>query len=393
MTTARLLPELRRVVTRPSVVDAGLACLAAAVTVPLAILGPDAWPDVGRFTPVLAVVASLALLARRRHPVPVAVAVAIATAMAPVVMVPLFIALYGVGAYVARSVALAVWAGVAIEVVALQAIDDGASGLVRGPVIASALGFPVVLGMAVDARSRLMAELVSRAERAEREQGLLAAAAVAAERARLAREMHDVVAHRVSLMVLHASAIELSGDAAPDPGSSPRSDAAEAALIGTIGRQALDELRQMLDVLRDRGEPVPLAPLPGIVEVHDLAAASRSAGLTVTVLEDGDVAAVPGSVSRTAYRVVQEGLTNVHKHAAGAAVDIHLRRCPVSLDIEVVNDRPTGAPGSGAAPAPVPGGGHGLTGLRERVALLGGRVVAEPTPEGGWAVLARLPVP
>src|SRR5688500_6248342 len=103
MVTAPVLPNVRSVVGHPVAVDAGLASLAAAVTVPLAVIRPDAWPDVGRFTPLLAVATSLALLALRRHPVPVALAVAVAAALAPVVMVPLFVALYGVGAYVART--------------------------------------------------------------------------------------------------------------------------------------------------------------------------------------------------------------------------------------------------------------------------------------------------
>lgn len=397
-----------RELDRSTAVDLVLTGLAIAAGLPLAILRPDAWPDVGSLTPVLLVAGAAGLLIRRRHPVELALGLCAAVAVAPVATVPLLVALYTVGARVRRSVALTVWAVAAAETVVLQVADDGTNGLSRAPVIALALGFPLVLGMAMEAHRRLMAEMVDRAERAEREQDLLAEAAVAAERARLARELHDVVAHRVSLMVLHASALELApatpatsrtahattsgtgSSARPDPtGTAGTADtAAEAALIGSIGRQALDELRQMLDVLRDgRGDEVaPRAPLPGVPEIHDLAAASRATGLTVTVTEDGDVASVPGPVGRTAFRVVQEALTNVHKHARGAAVVIRLRRLPARLDVEVVNHQPD------RAPLDLPGGGHGLAGLRERVALAGGQVVVGPTPGGGWAVHAQLPV-
>ena len=397
-----------RELDRHRVADVAVAAAVLAGQVAILTIDNKDWPDLGALGVALAVLTPLALLARRRYPVAVALVTGAAVLAMPACVPSLVAALYAVGAYAGAPAAPLVWAVVASSLLTVHTVDDRLDGALRGGLFAVALHFPIVVGLQVRESRRKVARLVDRAERAEREQELLADAAVAAERARLARELHDVVAHRVSLMVLHASALELApspptptpaiagpgagaGDgtgtgngAGPSGGRRPEAD--EAALIGAIGRQALDELRQMLDVLRPGTEEAPLAPLAGVADVHELAAGSRAAGTAVTVTEDGDVASVPGSVGRAAFRVVQEGLTNAHKHAPGATVAVHLRRHAGRLDVEVAN-------GPGDTPLDVPGGGHGLTGLRERAALLGGRLLAGPREDGGWLVRAELPAP
>ena len=363
-------------------VDLPLVTAVAAAQVPPLVFQDDIGRDPGPLSLVLSLGCAVALLARRRHPLLVLFAVGAVVPLVPPVLVALFVALYsvGVGAEVRREVGLAAYGVVATWVAIMQVVDDGAEGLVRGPVIALAMGFPLALGMAVLARRQLMAELVDRAERAEHEQQLLADAAVADERARLARELHDVVAHRVSLMVLHAGALELAA---------PLEQAETAGLVAGIGRQALEELREVLDVLRVDGSAAPRTPLPGLADVAELVEASRTAGTTVQVDEVGDLATLPGSVARTVFRVVQEALTNVHKHAPGAPVRILLERAPgCDMRVEVVNGP---APRLVAAPEAQVGGGHGLVGVRERVGLVGGQAEVGPTGDGGWAVRATLP--
>lgn len=382
-------------VNRSALSDLCLAAGVAVVQLPPLAFQSDVGPDLGPVAVLLAIASAASLLARRRRPVVLTLVLGGVVNLVPAVMVAMFVALYSVGVYARREAGVATWAVLAAATAVLQVVDDGADGLLRGPVIALAMGFPLAFGSAVVARRQLMAELLDRAERAEREQRLLADMAVADERASLARELHDVVAHRVSLMVLHAGALELAPVAtvAGEPGVAAIDDTVEdkkeAALIGSIGRQALDELREMLDVLRPgggTGAAAPLAPLPGLADIHELAAASRSAGLAVTVTESGDVGEVAGSIARTAFRIVQEALTNVHKHAPGAPVRVEVQRNEALLAVTVVNDRPT------REPLDVPGGGHGLTGVRERVALVSGQVKAGPTPDGGWMVQADLPV-
>lgn len=246
-----------------------------------------------------------------------------------------------------------------------------------------AMVLPVVVGLWVGARRQVLEGLRERAERLEREQAARADQAAAEERSRIAREMHDVVAHRVSLMVLHAGALEVR---APDDAI-----AEEARLIRTTGREALANLREVLGVLRsptgraDAGETDhALAPPPVLLDLDGLLEQSRSAGLPVTRTDEGSPRRLPVIVEQTAYRVVREGLTNVHKHAAGAETEVVLRYLPDRLDVEVRNGPP------GRPVDPLPGSGLGLLGLRERIELLGGRLTAGPDG-GGFRLHAGLP--
>jgi signal transduction histidine kinase len=244
------------------------------------------------------------------------------------------------------------------------------------------VGVPVLLGLWVGIRRALIAHLRDEAERLRREQLLEAERARAQERASIARELHDVVAHRVGLMVLHAGALEVS---LADPEA-----ARQAALVRETGREALDELRHVLGVLRERADGVPLDPQPTLTDLDRLARQSREAGLEVSVAVEGARRRLPATVERTAYRLVQEALTNVHKHAAGAATEVGVRYGRERLEVTVRNARPAGGPGPHPGQG-LDGGGHGLLGLRERVALLGGTFRAGPRADGGFEVCASLP--
>ncbi|MEE1788878.1 histidine kinase [Streptomyces sp. SP17BM10] len=245
---------------------------------------------------------------------------------------------------------------------------------------------PVVTGLYVGARRRLIESLKDRAHGLETELDLLAEQAQERarrarleERTRIAREMHDVVAHRVSLMVVHAGALERV--VAKDPQKAAQS----AKLMGEVGRQALNELREILGVLRmddERpAEPDSLAGLPRLVDQ------SRAAGMAVTLTVSGSRQQFTGEAEQTAYRVVQEGLTNAHKHAGGAEVSVLLAYAPNGVRVSVVNACPGGEHGSAALPS----GGNGLVGMRERVIALGGTFSAGPEADGGFRVEAVLP--
>jgi signal transduction histidine kinase len=238
------------------------------------------------------------------------------------------------------------------------------------------VALPYAIGMWVSARRQVIAGLHERAARLEAEQVARAEAARADERARIAREMHDVVAHRVALMVLHAGALEVNtGDPAV---------AEQAALIRTTGREALGDLRQVLGVLRDsRSED--LSPQPDLSELDRLVDQARSAGLPVKLSREGDERELPLTVQRTGYRIVQEGLTNVVKHTGGASTRVVLRYLPGAIEVVVDNDAPL------ARFEPMPGSGLGLIGLQERVALLEGQFHARVKLDGGFLLTAMIP--
>ncbi|MFF7984651.1 sensor histidine kinase [Streptomyces sp. NPDC007901] len=291
--------------------------------------------------------------------------------------------------------------------------------------LATSLGLtapPVLLGLYVGARRRLMESLRERADSLERELQLLAERAEeraewarGEERTRIAREMHDVVAHRVSLMVVHAAALQAV--ARKDPEKAVRN----AALVGDMGRQALTELREMLGVLRSgEGIPgrtapasasapasavVPLAAVgvaaaaaasrvveedgPWLSELEVLIGQSAAAGMVVDLSVEGEVRSYTVEIEQTAFRVVQEALTNVHKHAAGAKTHVRLAHRVAEIAMQVENEPPP-EPAS-AASAGLPSGGNGLVGMRERVLGLGGVFVSGPTDAGGFRVSAVIP--
>jgi signal transduction histidine kinase len=228
-------------------------------------------------------------------------------------------------------------------------------------------------GLVVRHRRELVVSLRERAVRAEAEAQLRADRAQLQAREAIAREMHDVLGHRLSLLSVHAGALEYRPDA-------PAEDVARAAgVIRESAHQALQDLREVIGVLR---APVQEMPQPTFADVPELVAESARAGMPV-VLRNEITAEVPDTLGRTVYRIVQESLTNARKHAAGSTVDITVRDSD-GLKVEIVNS--VGEPGE-------PGGGQGIAGLRERVALAGGQVDAGPEPGGGWRVSAWLPWP
>jgi signal transduction histidine kinase len=271
----------------------------------------------------------------------------------------------------------AVFTGVVVFVATGVVTGDAPwQALVSTPIFLAA---SIVVGDNVRRRRERSAELVERAERAERERLLVAHQHVHEERTRIARELHDVVAHSVSLMVIQTAAARRSlHDTAT----------ADAVLLTVeeTGRAAMQEMRRILGVLRDDAGEVQRAPQPGLAAVGALATAA--ADLPVSVRTEGDLARLPTGVELSAYRVVQEALTNVRRHAGPVSrVDVALVRRDASLVIEVTDD------GRGAAAQhDALGAGYGLVGMRERVAAYDGELSAGPRSGGGWRVRATFPV-
>ncbi|RSN68192.1 sensor histidine kinase [Actinomadura sp. WAC 06369] len=234
---------------------------------------------------------------------------------------------------------------------------------------------PLAAGYAVRVRQ------TSRRELAEQKRRHADAEAVLTERQRIARELHDVVAHHMSMIAIQAEAAPYKSDAVPDV---TRQDLAE---IRSTALDALTELRRILGVLRSE-DGSDTAPQPSLERLDELVAGARGAGLDVTARLTGDLAGLPSGVGLTAYRILQEALSNAMRHAPGSRVDVEAARADGVLSISVVN----GPPGDGRDRARfATGGGHGLVGMRERAAMLGGWLTAEPTSEGGFAVTATLP--
>jgi signal transduction histidine kinase len=237
-----------------------------------------------------------------------------------------------------------------------------------------------VLGDSMRYRRGYYAALEERAARLEAERDAQATIAAAAERARIARELHDVIAHHVSVMVVQADG------AAYALRSDPDTTRTALKAISATGRQALNEMRHLLGVLRTAGDRAQLAPVPGLDELRELLDQARAAGLAVTYTVSGAPRDLPEGAELAAYRVVQESLTNTRKHAGlAASAAVALRYKPDGLIIEVTDDG-MAAPSGGAS-------GHGLAGMRERVAMYGGTVQAGPMDGGGFRVIARIPCP
>jgi signal transduction histidine kinase len=324
------------------------------------------------------VVSVLLLFLRRRAPLVPFLAAALVGAVSPAIGGAIPLGAYAVGRYTAHWPARAV-AGLVGSVAVSQFWTGPSVGEIVGGLasVAFVVLLPGAIGAWVRARADLMTALTERAERAEAERELLAREAIAAERARIAREMHDAVGHRVSLMVLQAGAIEVA--------AADRERVEQLAChVQRAGRQALDELRQAVGVLRaGEDDAVPLAPQPGLDDLERLVKESRAAGMTVEFsCPPADVEPV---VSRAAYRIVQEALTNAGKHAPGAHVAVDVVREADRLVVRVVN-----GPATAEAP-PGSGGGFGLVGLRERARTVGGSLRAEPRLDGGFLVEAVLP--
>jgi signal transduction histidine kinase len=237
-----------------------------------------------------------------------------------------------------------------------------------------------VLGDSMRYRRAYLLALEDRAARLEAERDAQAQVAAAAERARIARELHDVIAHNVSVMVVQADGAGYALQAEPE-----RARLALAAISRT-GRQALSEMRRLLGVLRAEDERAELAPLPGLDQLRELLEQARAAGMSVSLTMEGSPRPLDEGAELAAYRAVQESLTNTRKHGGLAvAAAVTLRYEEDGLLVQVTDD------GRSAAPAAGEVAGHGLTGMRERIAMYGGTVQAGPLAGGGYQVSARLP--
>jgi signal transduction histidine kinase len=329
------------------------------------------------------------LVFRRRWPYGVTVAAGIAAAAYGIAPLPDPVAplgvLIGYGTYVAQrpraqSAAMTVVGLVLAVAFTWYAGDSDALDYFAAFAF---IAFAALLGELARTRRAYLEQLEARAEQLERERDTKAAAAVALERARIARELHDVVAHHVSMMVVQA---EAAGSAADDP--------APFDAIATTGREALTELRHMVGLLRSEHEPSPIEPQPGIADLGRHADQVSSAGLPVALHIDGEPRPVAAAVDLSAYRIVQEALTNTLKHAGTARADVDVRWRPDAIELVIADDG-TGGTGTsdrtGDRAADGRPGGHGLVGIGERVALFGGTFRAGPRDGGGFAVEAHLP--
>jgi signal transduction histidine kinase len=328
-------------------------------------------------------IGSVALFWRRSWPLAV-LGVALAMTVAwtafgylgnPVFLI--LVSLYAVGRYVPEGrISLAALA-VALAVVGFVQVTDGdsASEVVAALVVTT---LPWYVGRRVRIRAYYAAAARERAEHLEWKRATEAQRAIADARAGIARELHDVVAHNVSVMTVQAGVARLV--VVDDP---ERAQEAIGA-VEQAGRRALDELRHLLGVLRPETASGELGPQPALNQVHELVDQLRQTGMSISLAADVPFE-LPVRVDLFAYRIVQEALTNVLKHGgADAAAQVRLEETDGHLDIEVTD--------TGAATSTLPGSGQGIVGMNERAILLGGTFEAGPRPEGGFRVLARLPI-
>ena len=330
-------------------------------------------------------VVAVALWWRRTHPVPVA-AVVVAGLITPNAFPPAFLLFFG------QFVPLCI----ATFSAARYARGRGpwvAAGIIAAALLYADLFIPLMGGtteilyhwgvltvcFAIGRWQAVMAERAERSRQQAIDAEIAAAEAVLAERTRIARELHDIVAHAMSVMVVQAGAAEQIAD--DDPVRVHKSLKA----IRTTGTEALGEMRRLVGMLRDDSDVGLLAPQPGLSGLKALVDDAADTGLPVTLEVIGDERDLPAGVDLAAYRIVQEALTNARRHAAGAGiVRVTVRFEPERLELEVTDD--------GRASAATAGSGHGLVGMRERVALYDGTVSAGPLSDGGFSVFAQLPL-
>lgn len=329
--------------------------------------------------------ACLALWWRRRWPVGVALALAVPAAFSDMASGAVLIALFTVAVHRPRPVVAAVVAVHTLPLAVYLVVRPDPQISVVQMIVFTLLLLAAVLasGMYIRARRQLLVSLRERARWVETEQGLRVERARQLERTRIAREMHDVLAHRISLLSMHAGALEFRPDA-------PAEEIARAA--GTIrdsAHLALQDLREVIGVLRSPTGDGTSRPQPTLADLPALVAESRQAGVRVqTDYRPSDLDAVPSAIGRHAYRIVQEGLTNARKHAPDAAVEVAVQVEPGAGVRVQMRNRPTvGA----AVSAGIPGGGTGLAGLAERASLVGGQLEHGRTPGGDFLLSAWLP--
>ena len=377
-----------RAVTRRRIIDIAVPLLLAAISL-AELAASDEVDAPWGVVVLLALGTTVPLLWRRRAPLPVLVAtlgtIAITDsayglaneASAPFVGV--LMAAYASGAYTNRRDGRIAAGVIGVLVLAMViAIGENVAGdaVFIGGILYAVWGAATV----VRSRQELATALAARTVELEHEREENAKLAVAEERARIARELHDVVAHKLSIMVVQAGAERRAiGDDRPET----------AAVLRTIedtGRGAMAEMRRLLGMLRRSDDELALAPQPSLDHLGDLVEQIREAGMPVELRVEGERRPLAPGIDLSAYRIVQEALTNALKHAGPARARVTVRYGDSELDIEIADD------GTGAPEEPAPAGGHGLVGMRERVALFGGDLGAGPRRGGGYAVRARLPI-
>jgi signal transduction histidine kinase len=332
---------------------------------------------------IAAVLSVAPLLVRRRWPVDVLAAILVVGVALPgpaVFSPPALVALYTVASRRPWRVAAA---GAAVTALAfeLHRVVWGYTLPLFGAISGIALaGMALALGLYQSTRLAYVEQLRDRARRLERERELLREQAATDERLRIARELHDVVAHNVSLMVVQAQAL---GATASDQAAARRT----AQSIAELGRGAMSEMHRTLALMRRDGAGGDRAPQPTLANLDGLLEQARSAGVAVELAIDGEPRALPAGVELSAYRIVQEALTNVIKHAGPARTSVRVRYGDEALELEVVDD----GPGPDPAQAALPASGHGVVGMRERVALFGGTLRTGPVNGRGYRVEALLP--
>ena len=337
---------------------------------------------------VSAAVLTLPLAWRRRAPLAVAAIVAAAIAVDDLVAgwdsaVLSFdcsiVAAYSAGAHARqRHAAIALAALLAANLVdALGAPGNRAGNLALGIVVFSLV--PWLVGQALRRERSRTAQLQELATQLEAEREKRTLDAVAAERGRIARELHDSIAHAISVIAVQADAASKLLRRDPERARQP------LETIQTTARAALAEMRETVGVLRDSRERAPLGPQRGMIDLERLVQEVERSGLPVTLTLTGAVRPLPGPLDLAVYRIVQEGLTNVRKHAGPAHACVTINYEPDNLEVVIADD-------GHLIPPPSDGGGHGLVGVRERVTLLGGEFKAAPATDGGFVVQARLPL-
>jgi signal transduction histidine kinase len=307
---------------------------------------------------------------------------------APYPGLPLFVLVFAISLHTDRKRA-AVAAGIAALAMSVAVQQQPASVATGSTWVISLLSVAVAWLLGENQRNRRArwAAMEERTRRLEAEREERARQAVIEERLRIARELHDVVAHSMSVIAVQ------SGVANHVISTRPEQAQQALASIEATSRDALVEMRRLLGVLRQGDHPVPdLTPSPGLRGIWDLADQLRRSGLTVELSVEGDLADIPPGADLSAYRIVQEGLTNVLRHG-GPVARVTIQCDADAVDIEVLDDGPSGWVGRPRPTGPTAphGPGHGLVGMRERVAVYNGRLTAEPRPGGGYLLAARLP--
>jgi signal transduction histidine kinase len=381
---ALLSPRARAAADAALAVGLGLLALADL----LLSSDPSSWGGRGPLQVCLALGCTLPLAWRVRRPIPTVVVITAAGGLlvalaaphqAPFeVFVGSVLAAYSIGAHTAghdRWIALGTMFAVGVPFMIAADHQGMAVGDTLAPI--AWLTGSWVVGVIIRGRRLRTAELEQLTAELARQRDLQAQAAVAVERGRIARELHDVVAHNVSMMVVQAGAADRVLE-----GEQPDVRAALGAIAGT-GRETIDEMRLLLGVLRS-DDGLALAPQPGLGDLDQLVRNVAKAGLHVDLRVEGRPAALPPGVDLSAYRIVQEALTNVIKHAGPASAEVIVRYGADRIEVEVRDD--------GRQPAGGTSGGNGLIGMRERVAMLGGELQTGVRRSGGFAVLARLPI-